>query len=395
VDHALDALPDELREVLVLHFLQGVSQVDVAKRLGVNQSTVSRRISHGVGELRSHLRAAGVTAGLAVLGTLLSQHACAASVVPAGLQAVLGKMAIAGIGAPLPPAIPWWSTEAARVAAMGVAAAASLGVLVYGLWPAPIEPLEIDRRLEQARAAALEIRAVDGADSVAAGGWGVAGPARAAADALAGDLSAGGSGDGAPSGFARQGGAAAFGVGAAGAVRVSPVAPGDTGEAPPAGAAPGASGGTADGQGATAAGSGGGAVRAGDRVAGRARATGATDLAAEGPNVLASRSAAALAAAGASVLGGTGAGAAGGESGGAGAVAVHNFAFTAGTLWAFTDKGMMGYDWQKGAWLDPLAGQGLGTPTKVVSVDADGNVVVSVEVENVRKTSFMGRVEVK
>ena len=96
IDEALEELPDNLRAPLVEHFLEGRTQQEVAARLGVSQSTVSRALDSGLAELRSRLRSKGALcgAGLAVLLT-----ANAAQAAPATLAAALGKLAMSGIGA--------------------------------------------------------------------------------------------------------------------------------------------------------------------------------------------------------------------------------------------------------------------------------------------------------
>ncbi len=96
IDEALAALPEEVRLPLLLHFFEGRTQAQVAKALGVNQSTVSRRIEKGLAELREHLREAGVLLSLAVLAALLTAHAATAA--PATLLTALNKMALAGVG---------------------------------------------------------------------------------------------------------------------------------------------------------------------------------------------------------------------------------------------------------------------------------------------------------
>ncbi|MFQ5811283.1 MAG: RNA polymerase sigma factor, partial [Armatimonadota bacterium] len=60
VHQAIERLPEKLRGPLVLHFLAGRRQSEVASELGVAQSTVSRRIEQGVARLREHLKQAGV-----------------------------------------------------------------------------------------------------------------------------------------------------------------------------------------------------------------------------------------------------------------------------------------------------------------------------------------------
>jgi RNA polymerase sigma factor (sigma-70 family) len=118
VDQALAELPDELREPLVLHFLEGQTQADVAAALGLNQSTVSRRLDKGVAELRRNLERAGVAVSVVVLASMMS--GCAKiTAVPAALTASLGKMALAGVG-----------RSAGAAAAMGMATALKLKLLV-------------------------------------------------------------------------------------------------------------------------------------------------------------------------------------------------------------------------------------------------------------------------
>ena len=53
VDASLNELPNELREVLVLYFLEGRTQAEVARHLGKNQATVSRTISRVRGVSKS------------------------------------------------------------------------------------------------------------------------------------------------------------------------------------------------------------------------------------------------------------------------------------------------------------------------------------------------------
>jgi RNA polymerase sigma factor (sigma-70 family) len=96
VDSAIDHLPEELREVLVLHFFQGVSQTDLAVRLGVNQSTISRRIEHAIERLRSHLQGMGVSVVSAGLGGAMMEFSTAQA--PPSAVAVATKIGLSGIG---------------------------------------------------------------------------------------------------------------------------------------------------------------------------------------------------------------------------------------------------------------------------------------------------------
>lgn len=97
VDEALNQLPEEDRLPLVLHFLQGKNQEQVAVELGISQPTASRRIAKGVSLLRDQLKKSGVVASVAVVGTLMAQNA--ASAAPVTLYAAMGKLALSGIGA--------------------------------------------------------------------------------------------------------------------------------------------------------------------------------------------------------------------------------------------------------------------------------------------------------
>jgi len=98
VDQAIDTLPDDLREPLVLHFLQGKPQTAVAEELGLSQSAVSKRVAKAVERLRRHLGPLGSALSVAGLVALLETHSAEAA--PATLVANLGRMALAGI----PPA---------------------------------------------------------------------------------------------------------------------------------------------------------------------------------------------------------------------------------------------------------------------------------------------------
>jgi RNA polymerase sigma factor (sigma-70 family) len=98
VDAAIEQLPAELREPLILHYLQGRSQAEVAQLTGVSQPTVSRRLEDAVGQLRRKLgQASMLSVAGAGLGPLLMQHALTEP--PASLTTSLGKMAVAGVGA--------------------------------------------------------------------------------------------------------------------------------------------------------------------------------------------------------------------------------------------------------------------------------------------------------
>jgi RNA polymerase sigma-70 factor (ECF subfamily) len=52
---AVDALPDRLRPVIVLHYYEDFAVEDIARILGIPQGTVKSRLSRGRDELRRAL----------------------------------------------------------------------------------------------------------------------------------------------------------------------------------------------------------------------------------------------------------------------------------------------------------------------------------------------------
>jgi RNA polymerase sigma factor (sigma-70 family) len=93
LDTAIEALPPELREVVVLHYLQDVPQTMIASRLGVDQSTVSRRLRAALRKLRAHLQAGGWAIPLAALMAMLSTRTSLAA--PPTLTHALRKVSLA------------------------------------------------------------------------------------------------------------------------------------------------------------------------------------------------------------------------------------------------------------------------------------------------------------
>lgn len=83
LDEAISSLPDELREPVVRHYLQGQSQSEVAEALGVSQPSVSRRLQEAVESLRARLERGGVIVGAAALALCLGE--CARAARPQGL----------------------------------------------------------------------------------------------------------------------------------------------------------------------------------------------------------------------------------------------------------------------------------------------------------------------
>jgi RNA polymerase sigma factor (sigma-70 family) len=120
VDEALESIPESLRVPLILHYIQGRSQADIAAELGLHQTTVSRRLEKGLEVLRAKLKAAGVVASVAAVASLLTANT--ASAAPASLGVALGKMAMAGVGVGS-------GTGASAAAGSAAASAAGSGIV--------------------------------------------------------------------------------------------------------------------------------------------------------------------------------------------------------------------------------------------------------------------------
>jgi RNA polymerase sigma factor (sigma-70 family) len=96
VRELLSFLPDRQRDAIVLHFIDGRPEAEVAAELGCAVSTVGTRISRGLTTLRDGLRRRGFQVAPALVPVLLT--GLKGSAVPAGLatsvsSACLGKVA--------------------------------------------------------------------------------------------------------------------------------------------------------------------------------------------------------------------------------------------------------------------------------------------------------------
>ena len=137
VDASLNELPTELREVLVLYFLEGRTQAEVARHLGRNQATVSRAIERGISAMREALRSRGVIAGAGLAALFTAQSAQA---MPVTVQASLGKLSLTGIGTS--SAIPVASTVTTTLVTM---TATTKALLVTGTLAAVSLPFVLPR----------------------------------------------------------------------------------------------------------------------------------------------------------------------------------------------------------------------------------------------------------
>ena len=82
LDDELQRLPDRLRDPLVLCYLEGRTQDEVAEHLGWSKSTVRRRLESGRAVLGRRLTGRGVTLAAALAGPLLSDCSASAAVSP-------------------------------------------------------------------------------------------------------------------------------------------------------------------------------------------------------------------------------------------------------------------------------------------------------------------------
>ncbi len=134
VDEALDEMPEDLRELLLKHYLQGHSMTQIAADTGLSQPTVSRRMKVALDQLRYHLRNKGLTLGLTTLGLMLANAAQAA---PNATMHALGKITLAQAAAGSATSA-LWSTSLATGGAKTATLIASVALLGgASLWIAP------------------------------------------------------------------------------------------------------------------------------------------------------------------------------------------------------------------------------------------------------------------
>lgn len=98
VDAAIAALPANLREPIIAHFLEGLTHEAIAQREGVSRPAVTQRIQRGVEAVRASLRRKGIAVGAAALSALLAENASGAA--PAGVLGTIGKLSVAGVSSP-------------------------------------------------------------------------------------------------------------------------------------------------------------------------------------------------------------------------------------------------------------------------------------------------------
>jgi len=101
VDEAMASLPEEIRVLVTEHYLCGRSQMELAAAMGLNQSTVCRRIEKGLQQLRERLKGDGDkddarTMALAALPMTLEQFSKTSA--PLTVRHALTKIGLSGVG---------------------------------------------------------------------------------------------------------------------------------------------------------------------------------------------------------------------------------------------------------------------------------------------------------
>jgi RNA polymerase sigma factor (sigma-70 family) len=115
---ALLALPEDQRELVLLHFMSGATQREIAERLGVNQATVSRQIQRALAQLRAHLEP---VLRQAVPALRAPQRAVAKSLLIASAVGAMSTAAKASLVAAAPAGEIASTTSAAKAGAVGAA----------------------------------------------------------------------------------------------------------------------------------------------------------------------------------------------------------------------------------------------------------------------------------
>lgn len=94
VDEAIATLPGPLAHCLVASFLEGKSQDEVARELGLSSRTVRRKTDEAIARVRELLAARGIVTGSGALGIILTDLGTEA--LPPTLEIALGKLAVGG-----------------------------------------------------------------------------------------------------------------------------------------------------------------------------------------------------------------------------------------------------------------------------------------------------------
>ncbi|HUO08135.1 MAG TPA: RNA polymerase sigma factor [Phycisphaerae bacterium] len=92
IDAAITALPEEIRGPIILYYLQGFSQDEIAEILQLSRATIARRIDKGLEALQADLTDKGFSVSVVTLAALLKTNAILPTSVT--LNAGLAKIAL-------------------------------------------------------------------------------------------------------------------------------------------------------------------------------------------------------------------------------------------------------------------------------------------------------------
>jgi RNA polymerase sigma factor (sigma-70 family) len=98
LDEEINTLSIDSREVIVAHFLEGHTQVEIAERLGITRQAVHKRIARGLDSLHQKLKSRGVVVPAAALAAMMASEITVAA--SASLAATMGKAVLSGVFAP-------------------------------------------------------------------------------------------------------------------------------------------------------------------------------------------------------------------------------------------------------------------------------------------------------
>ena len=94
VDEAIEALPKDLRDPVVSHFICGQSHRQISRLTGIPSRTVSNRIRLGLESIGKKLQGKGIVIPATALSSLLVVNMAKASTMPHSLSVLLGKLVI-------------------------------------------------------------------------------------------------------------------------------------------------------------------------------------------------------------------------------------------------------------------------------------------------------------
>jgi RNA polymerase sigma factor (sigma-70 family) len=95
LDETIADLPERLRVPVILHYLEGRTQEDIAAQLSLTHSAISKRLSKGIESVRKSFAAKDLLFSVGTLSALFTAHAIQAA--PSTLAAAAGKTAVAGL----------------------------------------------------------------------------------------------------------------------------------------------------------------------------------------------------------------------------------------------------------------------------------------------------------